>query len=362
MIEETLIQHNKVYIVGAQSRAKTLTGYLSFLYPHVSVAAYLVDELSQNDVFIQEVPVYKLEKSALLHIEFPVFIATKGISHVAIQETLHQLGFQTVFPVTVDVDNFLRNAYVRKYYAQEHRSFTKIVDLPVKQPEGAVYMAKSVCDKPLQTEYACPDYEKAIQVGAALTTKRLSSNILTDCEGENISVKNRQYCELTALYWIWKHAKEDIVGLSHYRRHFVLPDEWQEIMHTNEIDVILPVPTFVYPNIEENYKERHDPADWEFLMKYLEENSPNDYKAARKVFSESLYSPCNMLITHKKILDVLCSWMFPILDAVAKHGGVKEDAYMNRYPGFISERLITLFFYKNGSRYKIAYADKNFIT
>lgn len=356
----------QVYIFGAQSRAKTLKGYLQFLYPKTEILSFLVDGMDGNEASIDGIPVRILDSVGEIDSSHSVLVATKGIYHGDIRDRLEKRGIRQIIPVTVEVDNYLRNEYVRKYYAQKGQKFIKLETLEVqgiKNPQSAaIYMAKSIYDKPLQTDYTIPGYERVVQAGAALASQRFEPDILTDCGGENISAKNRQYCELTALYWIWKHAGEDIVGLSHYRRHFILPEEWQEIMCTNDIDVILPVPTFVYPNIEENYKERHDPADWEFLMMYLEENSPDDYKAARKVFSESLYSPCNMLITHKKILDVLCSWMFPILDAVAKHGGVKEDAYMNRYPGFISERLITLFFYKNGSRYKIAYADKNFIT
>lgn len=362
MIRELMIQYHKIYIAGAQSRAKTLSGYIAFLYPGVSVEAYLVDEVSQNDAYIQGVPVCKLEDTGLLQNKFPVFIATKSILHEEIQRKLHDLGFQMVIPVTFEIDNYLRNEYVKRFYEQEHRCFTKIADLQVKQIKAVIYMAKSVYDKPLQTTYNCPNYEKVVQAGAALTKERLALGILTDCEGDNISKKNRQYCELTVLYWLWKHSKEEIVGLSHYRRHFILPDNWQDIMVSNKIDVILPVPTFVYPNIEENYRQRHDFTDWEFLMKYLEKNSPEDYALAKQVFSESLYSPCNMFIMRREILNELCSWMFPIVDAVALHGGTKEDTYLNRYPGFISERLITLFFHKNKDNYKIVYADKNFLT
>lgn len=38
-----------------------------------------------------------------------------------------------------------------------------------------------------------------------------------------------------------------------------------------------------------------------------------------------------------------------------------EDKYQNRYPGFLSERLITFFFEYHREKYKVVYADKNFI-
>ena len=106
---------------------------------------------------------------------------------------------------------------------------------------------------------------------------------------------------------------------------------------------------------------RHDPSDWEFMMQYIKENNGQEYMEAEHFFQGNLYSPCNMFIMRKDVLDELCTWLFPILFAVAEHGGEKEDVYFNRYPGFLSERLLTFFFEKYRKKYKIVYADKNFL-
>ena len=40
-------------------------------------------------------------------------------------------------------------------------------------------------------------------------------------EGDNIDYLNPWFCELTGLYYIWKHATDNIIGLEHYRRCFL---------------------------------------------------------------------------------------------------------------------------------------------
>lgn len=58
-----------------------------------------------------------------------------------------------------------------------------------------------------------------IQVGASLHPD-LELGIYKDNTGDNISERNDYYCELTALYWLWKNVKADYKGLCHYRRLF----------------------------------------------------------------------------------------------------------------------------------------------
>lgn len=233
--------------------------------------------------------------------------------------------------------------------------------ISVREKTVGIYVAGSIFDKMPDKKYHYMKEEKLLQVGAALTNKRISSDVLVDCTGDNISEKNKQYCELTGLYWIWKNASEDYVGLVQYRRHFVLPPDWLQRMVSNEVDAILPVPLYVAPSVAENYRERHCAGDWDYMMEYLREKSMEDYMAAQKVFGQNLYSPCNMLVAKRETLSELCRWLFPIVDAVAEHGGKKEDVYQNRYPGFLSERLITCFFEKCRAKYKVVYANKNFL-
>lgn len=352
----------KIYIFGAHSRARTLVRYLQYLYPDVEMEAYLYDNEESNPDRIGGIPVLQLSSDVQLHTDYPVYIGTRGIYHPWITERLKNLGFEKIHPVTVELDQHLRNAYLKKYFTNTGRSFSKIENLDDSPERSAtVYVVRSVSDKPLRQPYELAPYEREIQAGAALTRERQSDKMLTDDIGMHISFRNRQFCELTALYWIWKNAKEDIVGMVHYRRHFILPEDWIERMRRNEVDVILPVPLYVAPSVADNYRERHDASDWEYMMQYLKENHGLEYSQAEEFFGKNLYSPCNMFIMRKEVLNELCTWLFPILFQTAGYGGEKEDQYQNRYPGFLSERLMSFYFEKHGNRYKVVYADKNFL-
>ena len=372
---------NKIYIFGAHSRAQTLAAYLCFLDEDIHIEAYFYDNDEKNPENIGEIPVFKvngtMDINALnLSLDYPVYIGTRGIFHKKITEMLTEIGFKVIYPVTVEMDLMLRNQYLEKYYSSIGREFIKLDKLQefpvsafkdsemINKISASVYTVKSPFDRPLQQEYSIASYEKEIYVGAVFAENSLPllpKNALRDNEGENISEKNKQFCELTALYWIWKHAREDILGLVHYRRHFLFPKNWKECMLNNQVDVILPVPLYVAPTVEENFKSRHDPSDWEFMMQYLKDNFPENYQAACRFFKGNLYSPCNMFVMKRDVLDALCSWLFPILFKVAEHGGEKDNSYLNRYPGFISERLISLYFEINREKFKLVYADKNFL-
>lgn len=345
-----------IYIVGAHSRAQTLGVYLKKLNPHIKIAAYLYDNEEVNRKEIDGVPVLYFDEATRLRTDYPVYLGTRGVYHGRLTEKLRRMGMKEIIPVTPKLDRELRNRFLELYFAEKDREYPKL-----NGPEEAacIYIARSVFDKPLRQGYELSAYQKEIQVGAALTEQRICE--LADDAGDQISGRNRQFCELTALYWIWKNARQEVVGLEHYRRHFLLGERWLSDMKEREIDVILPTPLYVAPGIAQNYRERHTASDWEFMMDYIKKIYPDDYKEALTFFDTNLYSPCNMFIMKKRVLDDLCAWLFPIIFICAEHGGEKEDSYQNRYPGFLSERLMTFFFEKNREKYRVVYADKNFL-
>lgn len=353
----------KVYIFGAHSRAQTLGVYLKKLNKDLQIAAYLINNEEPNAKEIEGVPVLHISEETVLDTSLPVYIGTRGIYHNDIESLLAALGMKEIIPVTPELDMRLRNECLQMYYVERGRKLEKIENLHTDgmhlMKDACIYVVKSVYDKPLQDEYSLLSYQKEIQVGAALTDRRISD--VTDDVGINISDKNKQFCELTALYWIWKNAKEDIVGLEHYRRHFILPDDWKDKMLLERIDVILPTPLYVMPSLSQNYKDRHIEKDWDFMMDKLNQIYPEDYKAAKEFFDTNWYSPCNMFIMKKEVLNDFCSWMFPLIFACAENGGKREDTYQNRYPGFLSERLMTFYFEKNRDKFRVVYADKNFL-
>lgn len=361
---------NKVYIAGAHSRAATMGYYLTYLDAETEIVAYLYDNDEVNPLQINGVPVVKINNDSKLNKEYPVYLATRGVNHSHLRNTLIECGMKNIILVDVELDMSIRNKYLKKYFSSIGRKYAKIDDLFILQKStkalpssylGRIYVACSAFDSELKTKYEYAEYESILQVGTVLTDKRLDTNYY-DNLGENISEKNRQFCELTGLYWIWKNTTEDIVGLEHYRRRFILPIDWKEKMLSNDIDVILPVPLYVNPSIEENYKFRHVEANWNNMLQYIKEYYSEEYDDALSFFREcSLYSPCNMFIMKKDVLDDLCAWMFPILLFIAEKGGELYDKYQNRYPGFVSERLMTYFFEKHRDKYKVVYADKSFL-
>ena len=236
-----------------------------------------------------------------------------------------------------------------------------------KMPSVQVFQAKSHMDKPLLNQYTSIDsleYLHPIQVGAALTDRKIVD--LQDSVGDNISVKNRNYCELTATYYAWKHSHAAFKGICHYRRIFNISDvQMQELMEIEqEWDVILPYPSIHYPNISAQHSRYVKESDWNAMLQALREVAPEYLTAYENGVAEGeqFFYNFNMLIAKAQVFDDYCDFLFRVLERTEELTTPKGWDRADRFVGYLGENLTTIYFLKNCNKWKIAYAGKIWLT
>lgn len=209
-------------------------------------------------------------------------------------------------------------------------------------------------------EYRMPedDMYLPIQVGSAVN--KVDLGILKDNSGDNISSKNPNYCELTALYWAWKNLDGDYTGLSHYRRHFVSKksgDKWGNIASKSYIesklsksDIILPKPRNYY--IETNYSQyvhAHHAIDLDITRSIIEEKYPEYLKAYDTSMKSTKGHRFNMFVMKNEFFKEYMEWMFDILFELEKRLDISAyNSNDKRVFGFVSERLLDVWIMTKG--------------
>lgn len=184
------------------------------------------------------------------------------------------------------------------------------------------------------------------------SNKKINKVFLYDDTGDNITSKNPNYCELTALYWIWKNDKSDIVGLEHYRRQFVKGEKILSkksiLAYLNNYDVIVPRTVSFPSSAYQQYSEIHFEEDLLSVRRIIKNTYPDyleDFDFLKK--TNKLYL-CNMFISRKSFLDNYCTWLFNILFRLEQEIDItKRDDYQKRIFGFLSERLFNVYLHHN---------------
>ena len=199
-------------------------------------------------------------------------------------------------------------------------------------------------------------FENRITIGVGPNKNSIGADFCDD-SGDNISSKNKNYCELTALYWIWKNTSNDIVGLEHYRRVFInnkkiLNDEIIKKCLEKK-DIILASRVFFKCSTYKNYCLNHYKEDLVVVERIIKDICPNYLNSFKKLKKINYLYPYNMFISKKDIIDNYCSWLFPILFKLENEIDLSfRDDYQSRVFGFISERLFTLWVIHNKLRIK----------
>lgn len=179
-----------------------------------------------------------------------------------------------------------------------------------------------------------------VQAGAALHGRL---DYCGDDSGENISLRNDQYCELTALYWAWKNLPADAVGLCHYRRYFQEPGEKRLASEETlqrllaEVPVILPRKRHYWIETgESQFVHAHGPEGLDAVRQALRERAPEYLDAFEASMRRTKGHRFNMLVMRREQLDAYCGWLFDILFETEKRMAQTPPRMM----GYLAERLL----------------------
>ena len=191
-----------------------------------------------------------------------------------------------------------------------------------------------------------------------------SLGFIRDNSGDNISNKNKNYCELTAMYWVYKNLHNyDYIGLDHYRRHFsknILGNKKYRVIterqinkYLNEDVVILPKPRNYY--IETNYSQyihAHNEEDLVITRQIINEKYPEYIITFDKYMKLTKGHRFNMMVMPKGIFINYCEWLFDILFELENRLNINDySKYDQRVFGFVSERLLDVYIYHNNIKF-----------
>lgn len=195
-----------------------------------------------------------------------------------------------------------------------------------------------------------------VQVGAAFGGDICR---VKDNTGDNISQKNKSYCELTAVYWAWKNLQADAVGLCHYRRFFVERSVGNVIRNAasehllqaklQTAPVILPRKRHYW--IETNYSQyvhAHHTQDLTLTRQILAEKYPEYLDAYDRTMSKTRGHRFNMFVMQRDFFCSYCGWLFDILFTLESRLDTSDySAYDRRVFGFVAERLLDVWIEAN---------------
>ena len=190
---------------------------------------------------------------------------------------------------------------------------------------------------------------------------RLSFNVFAQ---PHISHLNPYFCELTALYFAYKHLDAEYYGLFHYRRLLdfspnananmqsiffnrkdLLPRFNAESIENlcNHYDIILPAP-FYDENFSmySQYAHCHHSRDLDACIAYIKLYYPQMSDCISILYKcPASWHTCNMFVMKKELFLEYCEWLFSVLfgaDICYKD----YDSYQKRVFGFLSERLFNV--------------------
>jgi hypothetical protein len=247
----------------------------------------------------------------------------------------------------------------------------ELLNLDSASVSAAIYVCYSKPYPALRDQFHHP-----IHVGRALA--EIEIGFPGDDSGENISSKNRGYCELTGHYWAWKNDRTaEYVGLAHYRRLFMfapitdatisrfdrkpIPVEASAADFIRpavasaligSADVVLPKPWRIRATLERQFIVSAPPGssdDWAALWHLMIVALRRNYRPVHDGGQGALEGDAagyffNMFVMRRPLFEAYSAMLFDVLERVedaARALGI--PVLENRELGFLAERFMSIY-------------------
>lgn len=177
----------------------------------------------------------------------------------------------------------------------------------------------------------------------------IADEIPGDDTGDNISLKNPMYSELTGLYWAWKNLTDaEAIGLVHYRRHFTIKPplyikkhgvmdslltQTQAAEILSDADIIVPTRRRYYiESLYSHYSHTLEAGHLDLARAVIARKYPEYLPWLDHVYSQKSGHMFNMCILKRPDLDEYCSFIFDVLFDMERR--LKDSGYLEMVSGF----------------------------
>lgn len=217
-----------------------------------------------------------------------------------------------------------------------------------------------------------------VTAGSDFQKGKLAQDMMADNTGDNISFKNKSYCELTTQYWAWKNVEAEYYGFCHYRRYFsfssenmpeadfgclffpyanektirkLCMDETSIRQKVCQYDCLIakkiPVRKLLADSVYDHYRRAPELKikDLELFQEIVSDQYPQLRETAERYIQGKYFYPCNMFIMKKEIFQEYAQMLFAVLEEFERRAdvaGYSREAI--RTPGHLGERFAGIYY------------------
>lgn len=348
MVIDVIEKNKQFYIYGAQVvayGAYVAIRHLSGQIPE----GFVVSSLQNNPLEIEGIPVRTLDS---IPRESLIVVGVTELVQKDVLPYLQKNGYENIFILTQHEEHLLMSSYyesIGEFLMLSNSELHQLTDM-------MLYEVRNHRDNPLTFPPELMTYEQPIQAGADLSEIRVAE--LLDNTGIHISGKNKQYCEMSATYWVWKNTDHAWKGIEHYRRHLLVSPE---MLH-DDIDAVLPLPYICYPNTMTQFRRFVGEEVLQALLKALQELHPDEYEDYCQILYGQYQYTYNLVCAKAEVFDMYCKWFFRITEYMETMADAVPVLASTRALSYVAEVLTNLYFMYHQDKLKIKHVEKAIYT